>query len=179
MHTFHLKRRIGVFRILSTKEAYWRKFDFKQKTIVEQAFSHKFDLKQRIVSHLLLIKRTTFGKFTFAEAVSPSFSSNSAISFNNTAFCTFLTKKLNFKQTHTYARCFAQVSPKTADRYFLNVFDKTNLFTQIQFQAKNHNCAGCFVQVWPKTANRCFLLVFDKTSQFWHISICGRFFAEV
>ena len=30
---------------------------------------------------------------------------------------------------------------------FLDVFDKTSLFLQIQFQAQNHSCAGCFAQV--------------------------------
>ena len=83
--------------------------------------------------------------------------------------------------------CFVELWPKTANRCFLLVFDKTSQFWQIYicassnrelscqidalctfFLQKNlnfkqsHSCRRCFVQFSHKTMHRCVMLVFDK-----------------
>ena len=46
----------------------------------------------------------------------------------------------NFKQQHSCARFFAEVLPKTANRSFLDINDRTKQFSKI------YSCASFFVQ---------------------------------
>ena len=116
-----------------------------------------------------------------------SLSSNTPLSCQIDAFCSFFTKQLYFKQSHGCRGCFVEVWPRTANRCFLLVFDKTSQFWQIYicassnralccqidalctfFLQKNlnfkqsHSCRRCFVQFSHKTMHRCVMLVFDK-----------------
>lgn len=65
---------------------------------------------------------------------------------------------------HSCALCFVQVSPKTAHRCFLHIFDKTTQFREM------FSCARCFQQVLAQTARllvKLMLCTFlKKKSQF-------------
>ena len=78
---------------------------------------------------------------------------------NKTIFTKFTVKPGIFCQTsqfrqiygctrflHSCALCFVQVSPKTAHRCFLHIFDKTTQFREM------FSCARCFQQVLAQTA---------------------------